>query len=91
MSGKLGFGMMRLPLVEIKNPANDAVSANRVNGWDDRYEINHEQVKQMVDAFIDAGFTYFDTSYVYLKMRSEPEVRETLVYIGDEIADFQHY
>ena len=79
MSGKLGFGMMRLPLVEIKNPANDAVSANRVNGWDDRYEINHEQVKQMVDAFIDAGFTYFDTSYVYLKMRSEPEVRETLV------------
>ena len=71
--------MMRLPLVEIKNPANDAVSANRVNGWDDRYEINHEQVKQMVDAFIDAGFTYFDTSYVYLKMRSEPEVRETLV------------
>ena len=79
MSGKLGFGMMRLPLVEIENPANNAVSANRVNGWDDRYEINHEQVKQMVDAFIDAGFTYFDTSYVYLKMRSEPEVRETLV------------
>ncbi len=78
MSGKLGFGMMRLPLREIVNPAK-AVTANRSTGWDDRYEINHEQVCKMVDAFIGAGFTYFDTSYVYLKMRSEPEVREALV------------
>lgn len=33
----------------------------------------------MVDTFINGGFTYFDTSYVYLAARSEPEVRESLV------------
>lgn len=75
---KLGFGMMRLPLREIANTAN-YVPADRNNGWDDRYEIDHAQVCEMVDAFVDAGFKYFDTSYVYLKMRSEPEVRESLV------------
>lgn len=79
MGEKLGFGMMRLPLVEIANPANNAVSANRANGWNLDYDINHEEVRKMVDAFIDGGFTYFDTSYVYLNYRNEPEVREAIV------------
>ena len=28
-------------------------------------DIDFEQVNQMVDAYLDAGFDYFDTSYVY--------------------------
>ena len=45
----LGFGMMRLPLLD----ENDVTS------------IDYEQVNQMVDAYMDAGFNYFDTAYVY--------------------------
>lgn len=36
-----------------------------------------EQVKNMVDAFLDAGFTYFDTAYVYLG--SEGAAKKALV------------
>lgn len=36
-----------------------------------------EQVKQMVDMFIGAGFTYFDTAYVYLG--SEAATKKALV------------
>lgn len=36
-----------------------------------------EQVKQMVDLFMEAGFTYFDTAYVYLG--SEDTIRKALV------------
>ena len=36
-----------------------------------------EQVKQMVDLFLDAGFTYFDTAYVYFG--SEEAMRQALV------------
>lgn len=80
MDGKLGFGMMRLPLIEANNPAHE-MPANREFGFDTsgKYAIKHEEVCQMVDAFLDGGFTYFDTSYVYLGGRSEIEVREALV------------
>lgn len=36
-----------------------------------------EQVKQMVDLFMEAGFTYFDTAFVYLG--SEETIRKALV------------
>lgn len=36
-----------------------------------------EPMKKMVDVFLDAGFTYFDTAYVY--PGSEEALRETLV------------
>lgn len=79
MSGKLGFGMMRLPLFEVDDHSK-TVSANRQFSFEpDKYQINHEEVCQMVDEFLHAGFTYFDTSYVYLAGRSESEVREALV------------
>lgn len=60
---KLGFGLMRLPLL---NPA-DAAS------------IDMEQVKQMVDTFIERGFTYFDTAWMYCAFKSEEAAREALV------------
>ena len=36
-----------------------------------------EQVKQMVDLFLEAGFTYFDTAYVY--GTSEQDIKKALV------------
>lgn len=39
--------------------------------------INVEQVKQMVDLFLEAGFTYFDTAFVY--PGSENAIRKALV------------
>ena len=60
---KLGFGLMRLPLT---NP-------------DDRGSIDIEQMKQMVDTFLERGFTYFDTAWMYCDGKSEEAVKEALV------------
>ena len=38
-----------------------------------------DQVIPMVDAFMDAGFTYFDTAYVYDKGKSEEAAKTALV------------
>lgn len=56
---KLGFGFMRLPLLE--------------NG-----DIDYDTLKQMVDIYLEHGFTYFDTSYVYHGGRSEIAIKEAL-------------
>lgn len=42
-------------------------------------DIDLEQFKQMVDRFLERGFTYFDTSYVYHDGASETAIREALV------------
>lgn len=60
---KLGFGTMRLPLKD-KN---------------DQTSIDMDTFKQMVDLFLDRGFTYFDTAYMYHEFKSETAVREALV------------
>lgn len=39
--------------------------------------IDIEQVKQMVDLFMQAGFTYFDTAWAYAG--SEDAIRQALV------------
>lgn len=41
-------------------------------------EVDIPQFKQMVDAFMEAGFTYFDTAHGYLKGKSETALREGL-------------
>ena len=56
--GKLGFGLMRLPMLE-----------------DSKIDI--EQTKTMVDLFMEAGFTYFDTAWAYAG--SEDAIRQALV------------
>ena len=60
---KLGFGAMRLPLLD----TNDAGS------------IDTELLKQMVDTFIERGFTYFDTAWMYCDGKSESTMKEVLV------------
>lgn len=42
-------------------------------------KMDMEQVKQMVDLFMEAGLTYFDTAYVYDNGDSERAAKEALV------------
>ncbi len=60
---KLGFGLMRLPLT---NP-------------DDGASIDIEQTKKMVDTFLERGFTYFDTAWMYCGFNSENAAKAALV------------
>ena len=46
---------------------------------DDPKAIDIPQTKEMVDLFMDAGFTYFDTAYVYDNGLSEAAAKEALV------------
>ena len=62
-SKKLGFGLMRLPLLN----QNEASS------------IDIELTKKMVDTFIEKGFTYFDTAWMYCGFKSENAAKEALV------------
>lgn len=41
--------------------------------------IDIEQVKAMVDKFIEKGFTYFDTAWMYMGFASENAAKEALV------------
>ncbi|MBQ6663532.1 MAG: aldo/keto reductase [Firmicutes bacterium] len=59
---KLGFGLMRLP--KTKDAEGQDV-------------IDIEQTKKMVDLFLGAGFTYFDTAWGY--QGSEDAIRQALV------------
>ena len=42
-------------------------------------DFDYEHLNQMVDAFLDAGYTYFDTSFVYHNGESETATRKALV------------
>ncbi len=42
-------------------------------------DFDYEQLNRMVDAFLDAGYTYFDTSFVYHNGKSEEATRKALV------------
>ena len=59
---KLGFGLMRLPVLN-----------------DNGERIDLEQVNQMVDHFLEQGYTYFDTAYPYHMGFSERAVKSALV------------
>ncbi len=42
-------------------------------------EIDVEQVEKMVDLFLERGFTYFDTAWMYCNFRSEEVTKKALV------------
>jgi predicted aldo/keto reductase-like oxidoreductase len=60
---KLGFGFMRLP----------------VKDQDDPTSIDMDSLCEMVDTFLERGFSYFDTAYMYHAFNSEIALREALV------------
>lgn len=45
----------------------------------DPTDFDYEQLFQMVDTFLAAGYNYFDTSYVYHNGKSEEAVRKAVV------------
>jgi predicted aldo/keto reductase-like oxidoreductase len=59
----LGFGFMRLPLLN----------------KEDSTSIDYDTLNTMVDTFLERGFTYFDTAYMYHNGQSEIALREALV------------
>ncbi len=59
---KLGFGSMRLPLLD----------------GSDQTSFDKEQLCRMVDAFLEQGFIYFDTAYMYHNGASERVLKEVL-------------
>jgi len=63
MTKKLGFGFMRLPVLDP----------------DDQSSVNMDLINEMVDIFIEKGFTYFDTAYMYHAFKSEIAIRESVV------------
>ena len=60
---KLGFGMMRLPLLDPKQSSG----------------IDVPLTGAMADAFLARGYTYFDTAYGYHGGQSELAAREAVV------------
>ena len=77
---KLGFGMMRLPLLD----ENDETS------------VNQEEVNKMADLLMEKGFNFFDTAYVYHFGKSEEAFRKAVVeryprdsfYLADKLPLF---
>lgn len=60
---KFGFGMMRLPQLKEDDPTS----------------IDMEQLKEMVDIYIENGGKYFDTAYPYHFGASETALKEAVV------------
>jgi len=60
---KFGYGCMRLPILDINDPAS----------------FDYEQIETLFDAFLQQGFTYFDTAYTYHGYHAEEAVRKALV------------
>lgn len=60
---KLGFGFMRLPILD----------------ENDRSTVDIEAVKNMVDRYQEWGFSYYDTAHRYNDEASEPAIRDALV------------
>ena len=60
---KLGFGCMRLPVFDAGKPDS----------------FDHEKIAALFDAFLERGFTYFDTAYTYHGYEGEKAVRRALV------------
>ena len=42
-------------------------------------EVDYEEFSKMIDAYMDAGFNYFDTAHNYISGKSETAIRECLV------------
>ena len=58
-----GFGCMRLPVLQAGQPDS----------------FDYGKINQLFDAFLEKGFTYFDTAYTYHGYHAEEAVRRALV------------
>ena len=62
----------------LKGPLGFGMMRLPVRGGDPT-DFDYEQICQMVDEFMAAGFTYFDTSHIYHEGRSEEATRKAVV------------
>ena len=60
---KLGFGCMRLPVTDAQ----------------DQTSFDYPEIERLFDAFLEQGFTYFDTAYTYHGYHCEEAVKKALV------------
>lgn len=60
---KLGFGAMRLPVLDKDDPS----------------KVDIELLKKMVDVYMERGFNYFDTAFFYHGGNSERAIKAALV------------
>ncbi len=60
---KLGFGMMRLPILDQNDPKS----------------LDVDQIQQMVDEYMARGFNYFDTAWMYHSGTSEGLIKKCLL------------
>lgn len=60
---KLGFGFMRLPLLDTE----------------DQTSFDYETLNSLVDTYLEQGFTYFDTALTYHNGLSEEALRKAVV------------
>lgn len=63
LNKKLGFGCMRLPVLEAGKPDS----------------FDYEKIEALFDAFLAQGFTYFDTAYTYHGYEAEKALKKALV------------
>ena len=63
VKNKFGFGCMRLPLTDEKDPSS----------------VDQEQFNKMVDLYMENGYNYFDTSYAYHNGISEISIKKAVV------------
>lgn len=60
---KLGFGIMRLPMTDPN----------------DEKTVDIEKTQEMIDAYMESGFNYFDTAFIYHRGMSEKILGQLLV------------
>lgn len=60
---KYGFGTLHLPILDSMNQSS----------------FDYETINKEIDYFLEHGFTYFDTSYIYHDSKAEIALRECLV------------
>lgn len=66
INGKLGFGVMRLPVMT--DEAGKSVDS----------DIDYDKTSELFDQFLEAGFNYFDTAHGYHMGSSEIAIRKCL-------------
>lgn len=58
-----GFGCMRMPVLDPQ----------------DQTTFDYEKIETLFDAFIEKGYTYFDTAYTYHSYQAEKAIKKALV------------
>ena len=62
-SKMFGFGCMRLPVLDAQDPTS----------------FDYDKIEMLFDAYLEKGYTYFDTAYTYHNYQAEKAMKKALV------------